>query len=114
MGSIEKPLSATSGFEYLSNDKPILSRHYSASVLLPVKEVSAGRDEPACVGLRRGQCKKNKQRTWRYMIFTGLRKCVCEVEAVFVRPYAQFARRKCAEMTFAVPVRNDYRRVSLA
>lgn len=50
MGSIEKPLSATSGFEYLSNDKPILSRHYSASVLLPVKEVSAGRDEPACVG----------------------------------------------------------------
>lgn len=50
MGSIEKPLSVTSGLEYLSNDKPIQSRHYSASVLLPMTEASLGQDEPVCVG----------------------------------------------------------------
>lgn len=86
MGSIEKPLPVTSGLEYLSNDKPIQSRHYS--VLLPMTEASLGKDEPVCVG--GGHCKKNKQRICRFlmMIFIGFGKCVCEVEAVFVKPCA--------------------------
>lgn len=37
MGSIEKPLSATLAFKYLSNDKPIQWWHYSAIVLHPLK-----------------------------------------------------------------------------
>lgn len=40
MGSIEKPLCATLVFKYLSNDKPIQWRHYSAIVLNPLKAKS--------------------------------------------------------------------------
>lgn len=69
MGSIEKPLSATSGPEHLSNDKPIQSRHYSANVLLAMTEASLGRSEYAVKRI-------NKE----YMIFIvrlGGGSCVC-------------------------------------
>lgn len=35
-------------------------------------------------------------------------------DALFVSLYTSFACRKCAKMTFAMPVKNDYRCASLA